>query len=183
MNIIKKIAGIVLLAIALSLGSASQADAAFFDNSSNWSFDSLYQNIQNMSVGKSEESNLQSNAVASVISPATNKTKIKKTKRTFTVSVSAYSSAVDETDDSPFITASNTYVRDGIVASNLIDPETGKRYAFGTAIKIPDLFGDKIFIIEDRMNRRYVNNVDIWVTSKQEAREIGRRTLEIEIVS
>ncbi|MEK9158199.1 MAG: hypothetical protein AAB638_03410 [Patescibacteria group bacterium] len=183
MNIIKKIVGIVLSAIILSVGSASQASAGFFDNSSNWSFDSLYQNIQDMNINRSEESNIQSNAVASVISPATNKAKIKKVKRTHTVSLSAYSSSVDETDSTPFITAANTYVRDGIVASNLINPETGRRYAFGTAIKIPDLFGDKIFIIEDRMNSRYVNNVDVWVTSKKAAREIGRRTLVVEIVS
>jgi hypothetical protein len=145
----------IVLSVIIASTFASSARADFFDNSSTWSFDSLYQNIQGISTPVPETSIIQSNAVKSVSSPATSKAKSKKTVRTFKVSVSAYSSSVDETDSTPFITAANTYVRDGIVASNLINPETGRRYAFGTAIKIPHLFGDKIFIIEDRMNSRY----------------------------
>jgi 3D (Asp-Asp-Asp) domain-containing protein len=97
-----------------------------------------------------------------------------KAKAAYTVSVSAYSSTPDQTDDSPFITARNTYVRDGIVATNFLP--------FGTAIKIPAVYGDKIFIVEDRMNKRYTTNVDIWMADRQAALQFGRKNLVIEVL-
>ena len=60
------------------------------------------------------------------------------------VVVTAYSSSVWETDDTPYITAAGTWVRDGIIANNYL--------SFGTKIRIPQLFGDKVFIVEDRMH-------------------------------
>ncbi|MDP3003980.1 MAG: hypothetical protein Q8N43_00505, partial [Candidatus Azambacteria bacterium] len=41
--------------------------------------------------------------------------------KTMKVVLTAYSSTPDQTDDTPFITASNTRVRDGIVAANFLD--------------------------------------------------------------
>jgi len=79
--------------------------------------------------------------------------------------VTGYSSSYDETDNDPWITAYNTPVRDGIAASNILP--------FGTKIKIPELFGDKIFIIEDKMNPRYNENLDIWFPSKEAALKFG----------
>lgn len=174
MNIIKNSVGMVLVAVIFSIVSANQANAGFFDNSSTWSFDSVYQNIQGMNV-TSDASAIQSDAVKSVSSPATSKAKGKTVAKTYVVSASAYSSSVDETDDSPFITAKGTYVRDGIVATNFLP--------FGTAIKIPDIYGDKIFVVEDRMNSRYVTNVDIWFPSKELAKQFGRKTVKIEVIS
>ena len=66
------------------------------------------------------------------------------------VVVTFYSSTIDQTDSTPFITANGTYVRDGIVASNFL--------VFGTVVKFPELFGDKRFVVMDRMNPRYSNN-------------------------
>ncbi len=87
--------------------------------------------------------------------------------------VSAYTSRPEETDSTPFITASNTHVHDGTVATNQLP--------FGTRIKMPELFGDKVFIVEDRMNTRYHNNVDIWMDDLSMARKFGRKTVKIEI--
>lgn len=98
-----------------------------------------------------------------------------KAKRTYEVSISAYSSTPDQTDASPFITAKGTYVRDGIVAANFLP--------LGTAIKIPEVYGDKIFIVEDRMNKRYWYNMDIWMADRSSAMKFGRQTMTIEIVS
>ncbi len=170
----KQSIGIILLAIIFSIGSANQTNAAFFDNSTTWSFDSLYQSIQNFSA-PSHDSSFQSGAFMSVTNPSGSKAKTKTVVRTYTVSASAYSSSVDETDDTPFITARGTYVRDGIVAANFLP--------FGTAIKIPALYGDKIFVVEDRMNSRYNLNVDLWFPSKELAKQFGRKTIKIEIVS
>lgn len=64
--------------------------------------------------------------------------------------ISAYTSSPDETDDSPCISADNSNIctiKDNVVAVNGLP--------FGTKIKIPELFGDKTFVVHDRMNRRY----------------------------
>lgn len=85
--------------------------------------------------------------------------------------VTAYSSTPEETDDSPFITASGSVVRDGIVATNLLP--------FGTKVKIPAYFGDKIFTVEDRMHSRKIENIDIWMPSKEQALRFGIARAEI----
>lgn len=170
----KQSIGIVLLAIVFGLGSASHANASFFDNSSDWSYDSLYQSIQGFTTS-TNDSTLQSDAVTAVTNPSDSKTKAKTAVKTYIVSASAYSSSVDETDDTPFITAKGTYVRDGVVAANFLP--------FGTAIKIPAIYGNKIFVVEDRMNSRYNLNVDVWFPSKELAKQFGRKTIKIEIVS
>ena len=91
------------------------------------------------------------------------------------VSLTAYSSHPDETDSTPFLTASGTETRDGVIAANFLP--------FGTVVRIPELFGDKVFIVEDRMHRRFPNRVDIWMSSKREALIFGKATSEIEIVN
>ena len=94
--------------------------------------------------------------------------------RELVVSITAYSSTPDQTDDTPFITARGTYVRDGIIAANFLP--------FGTKIKIPELFGDKIFIVEDRMNSRYWHKIDIWFPERHDALEFGIKTAKIQII-
>lgn len=92
------------------------------------------------------------------------------------VITTAYSSTVDQTDDTPFITASNKKVRDGIVANNLL--------AFGTNVRFPELFGDRVFQVEDRMNSRKGNyHFDIWFQDTEDAKEFGAKMTIIEILS
>lgn len=88
--------------------------------------------------------------------------------------VTAYSSTPDQTDSTPFITASGTRVRDGVVAANFLP--------IGTKVRMPTVYGDKIFIVEDRMNSRYWQRLDIWMETRQEALQFGVRTLPIEII-
>lgn len=95
-------------------------------------------------------------------------------RRTLEVWVTAYSSTPEETDDTPFLTARNTEVRDGVVAANFLP--------FGTRIQIPEHFGDKIFMVEDRMHRRKTNFVDIWMPTKEAAREFGINFTKIVIL-
>ena len=87
--------------------------------------------------------------------------------------VTAYSSTPEETDDTPFITASGKEVRPGIVAANFFD--------FGTKIKIPEIFGDKIFIVEDRMHQRKKDFIDIWMPTKEEAQKFGIIRTKIQV--
>jgi 3D (Asp-Asp-Asp) domain-containing protein len=88
--------------------------------------------------------------------------------------VTAYSSTPEETDDDPFITASGKKVKEGIVAANFLP--------FGTKIKIPEIFGEKILIVEDRMHRRKTNFVDIWLPSQELAIKFGIKRATIDIL-
>jgi len=91
------------------------------------------------------------------------------------VIVTAYSSTPWETDDNPHITASGKWVREGIVANNLLP--------FGTKIKIPELYGDKVFVVEDRMSwKKGKYQIDIWFPSYWEAKSFGAKRTYIEIL-
>jgi len=90
------------------------------------------------------------------------------------VVLSAYSSTPDQTDSTPFIMASGKHVYDGAIAANFLP--------FGTKVKFPKLFGDKIFIVEDRMHERFSDRADIWMETRQAAINFGLRRLVIEIV-
>jgi len=91
------------------------------------------------------------------------------------VVVTAYSSSVWETDDSPFITASGAQVRDGIIANNYLP--------FGTKVRMPEIYGEKVFIVEDRMSWKKGNyQIDIWFSSHIEAENFGAKRTYIEIL-
>lgn len=89
------------------------------------------------------------------------------------VIVTFYSSTSDQTDDTPFITANGTLVRDGIAAANFL--------RLGTHIKLPELYGDKVFIIADRMHPRFTDRLDVWVKTRQEALKKGIHYTTLEI--
>lgn len=91
------------------------------------------------------------------------------------VIVTGYSSTTFETDDDPYITAAGTQVREGIVANNLLP--------IGTKIKIPELYGDEIFVVEDRMHwKKGHYHVDIWFPSYWQAKNFGAQRTQIEIL-
>jgi 3D (Asp-Asp-Asp) domain-containing protein len=94
--------------------------------------------------------------------------------KTLHLKVTAYTSEVDETDDTPNITANGSQVHDGIVATNLLP--------FGTKVMIPSLFGNKVFTVEDRMNKRMANNIDVWMNDKLSAITFGAHTAEIAVL-
>lgn len=89
--------------------------------------------------------------------------------------VTAYSSTPEETDSTPFITASGAKVQDGFVAANFLP--------FGTKIKIPEFFDDKVFTVKDRMHKRKTQSVDIWMPTKERAKQFGRHKTNIVVVS
>ena len=95
--------------------------------------------------------------------------------QTIKMVVTAYSSTPEETDDTPFITASGKTVEDGIVANNML--------SFGTEIRIPEIYGDKIFVVEDRMHsKKGYYHLDIWFASTQQAKDFGAKKVYIEIL-
>ena len=111
--------------------------------------------------------------VASNISTVPQKTNV--ARKVVWVTATGYSSTKNQTDSTPFITASGTHVRDGVIAANFLP--------IGTVIKIPEVFGNKTFVVEDRMNQRYQNRIDVWFPEIESAREFGLKKVKIEIVS
>jgi len=96
-----------------------------------------------------------------------------------TLTVTGYTSRPQETDDTPFITASNTRTRPGVIAMSrdLLRKYTPEApFKFGDVIHISGV-GD--FIVEDSMHGRWQKRADIWFESLEQARAFGRRTLVV----
>ncbi|MCX6778888.1 MAG: hypothetical protein NTU97_01495 [Candidatus Magasanikbacteria bacterium] len=95
-------------------------------------------------------------------------------RKVVTTVVSVYSSTVDQTDDTPFL-AANGPVHDGMVAANWLP--------FGTQVRFPEIYGDKIFTVGDRMNAKYgYGRVDIWKDApRAELMQFGIKRLKMEI--
>ena len=102
--------------------------------------------------------------------------------KTIKVTATAYSSDVGQTDDTPCIPADGydlcahyeKYGQGNTIAANFLP--------LGTLVRIPELYGDKIFVVHDRMNSRYgYGRVDVWMPSRDEAKTFGVKYFEIEI--
>lgn len=94
------------------------------------------------------------------------------------VTATAYSSTVDQTDASPCTTANGYNVckagAENVIAANFLP--------FGAKVRIPDMFGDKVFVVQDRMHPRFSNRIDIWMRSRSSALQFGKRSVRIEIL-
>lgn len=86
---------------------------------------------------------------------------------------SAYSSTPEQTSGDPFITASGSKTRSGVVAANFLP--------LGTKVRI----GSRNYVVEDRMASRYNNQyrIDIWMESTEDAIHFGVQPVIVEILS
>lgn len=96
---------------------------------------------------------------------------------TYTIPITAYTSDPAQTDDTPCITASGLDVCErnveNVVAANFLP--------IGTRVRIPELFGDRVFYVEDRMNKRYHYKMDIWMKDIGDARQFGLQYATVEV--
>lgn len=106
----------------------------------------------------------------------------RKPIRVIKVIATAYSSDPAQTDDTPCIPADGydlckhyeTYGEGNTLAANFLP--------LGSQVKLPDMFGDKVFVVHDRMNARYgYGRIDIWMPTKEEAQAFGVRQMELEM--
>ncbi len=114
------------------------------------------------------ESNVEATALVA-------KTPMEEGIKRMQLHITAYSSTPDQTDDTPFITAAGTHVRDGIVATNALP--------MYTRIKIPELFGEKVFVVEDRMAKRFQDRMDIWLPDRGSAMKFGIKSAEVVVLN
>ncbi|MCX6794988.1 MAG: hypothetical protein NTY31_03345 [Candidatus Falkowbacteria bacterium] len=123
-------------------------------------------------------------AVASPISTEASSTPITasstemKVIRTSTHTITAYNSEAGQTDDSPCITA-NGY---DVCANGEEDTIAANFLKFDTKVKIPELFGDRIFVVRDRMNKKHPNRVDVWMVEKSDAIQFGVKVAKIQVI-
>ena len=92
--------------------------------------------------------------------------------------MTAYNSEVAQCDDSPCITANGF----NVCEHGIEDTIAANFLPFGAKVRIPDLFGDKVFFVRDRMNRRYDARVDIWMLERQDAIQFGIKYAKIEVL-
>jgi len=179
-----KILKLLVVSIATFTIIAAPAEAAMIgiggsnkdDMAGTWSLDQVSNSFSQINISAPKFQTIQNNYLIGLGTPSASKKTASGAKtKTIIVTATGYSSTPDQTDDSPFITASGTYVRDGIIAANFLP--------LGSAIKIPELFGNKIFIVEDRMNSRYWYNIDVWFANRDIAKTFGIKKVTIEIVS
>lgn len=98
-------------------------------------------------------------------------------RRQFIIPMTAYTSDVAQTDATPCTTASGLDVcernMENVVAANFLP--------LGTRVKIPELYGDRIFYVEDRMNKRYNYKMDVWMKDLADAKAFGVKYVTVEV--
>ena len=114
--------------------------------------------------------------------------------RTQGIIATAYSSDPYQTDDTPCLPAVNYDLCEAAergevntIAANFLPK--------GTQVRFPELYGDKVFVVRDRMNARYngTNRVDFYTAmldargklddaaSKQAAKQFGLKRMTMEV--
>lgn len=110
--------------------------------------------------------------------------------QTITVTMTAYSSEVRQTNSQPTITATGETVRSGIVAVSR--DLLGSVLPYGTKLRLIEIHEDPnacggwdpemILEVQDTMHRRMQNRVDIWMPSRDLAIQWGKCTATLEII-
>lgn len=86
------------------------------------------------------------------------------------LTLTAYNSLPGQTDNRPCEAASGkdlcAHNQENVIAINGLP--------FGTLVRFPDLYGEKIFTVVDRMNSRYTSSrADIWLKNLSDAKNFG----------
>ena len=101
-----------------------------------------------------------------------------KVEYTSTFELTAYTSDVSQCDGNPCRTA----VGFNLCEYGIEDSVAVNFLPFGTKIRIPELFGDRIFIVRDRMNSKYDNRIDVWFKDRDNAIKFGLKLAKVEIL-
>lgn len=92
--------------------------------------------------------------------------------------ITAYNSDPAQTDSTPCITANGF----NVCEHGIEDTVAANFLPFGTKIRMPELYGDRVFVVRDRMNSRYTSRIDIWMLEKADARNFGVQRVVIEVL-
>lgn len=114
----------------------------------------------------------------------------------FNLRATGYNSLVNQTDSTPFITATGARTKFGIVAVSR--DLLGDEFPYGSLVRIRDLGSyytglgvgkfqslldeQGLFIVEDTMHARKTQQVDVWFPEYSTAIQWGVRRVEVELV-
>ncbi|MDD5340863.1 MAG: hypothetical protein PHC97_00280 [Patescibacteria group bacterium] len=102
---------------------------------------------------------------------------LKQTPEIKKVFVTAYSSTVGETDDTPCISANGydlcKHNSENVVACNFLP--------FGAKVIFPQLDPNKYYTVVDRMQNIFDDRIDIWKKTHKDAEKFGIKYLKVEI--
>ncbi len=118
-----------------------------------------------------------------------------ETPRVLILKATAYTSSVWETDRTPWITATGARTRLGIIAvsrdllkgtlpyGSLVKIEDLGRWKDGSdAGRFDPLFQNILFVVEDTMNKRKRQQIDIWFPDRSLALKFGVRRVRLTVV-
>ena len=106
--------------------------------------------------------------------------------QTYQVRASAYSSTGSQTDSSPFITATGTRVRPGVIAVSRDLLRSGLPH--GSRVRVTAQRGcgvnvvGRTLVVEDSMSPRWSRKVDLWFPSRGAAVQFGTCSLTLQKV-
>lgn len=114
---------------------------------------------------------------------------------TYTLKSTAYNSEESQTDSTPFVTATGATTAFGIIA---VSPDMLGTIPYGSLVRLKDLGSYRsgrgegkfqevlntqgLFIVEDTMHPRKVEQIDVWFPHQAEALSWGVRKVELEVV-
>ena len=103
--------------------------------------------------------------------------------KTIWVTITAYSSTVDQCDSTPCITANGFDLCKNYEEKAVADTIAANFLKFGTRVRLPDAFGDQVFVVRDRMNAKYngQNRIDVWMPTREEAIAFGVKRIKMEV--
>ncbi len=102
--------------------------------------------------------------------------------KVITVVVTAYNSVPGQTDSTPCITANGHDLCKQYAEIGTGDSIAANGLKFGTRVRFPEIYGDKEFVVRDRMNARYgADRVDVWLPTVAESKVFGVKRVKMEI--
>lgn len=112
--------------------------------------------------------------------------------RALLLTATAYTSAVRETDSTPYLTATGARTRVGVIA---VSPDMLRSLPYGSRVRLEDmgengrgagrfnyLFRDRVFIVEDTMHPRKRERLDVWLPERSTAIRFGVRTVRVTVL-
>lgn len=137
-----------------------------------------YKSVKPLVASSTQELATTTPPETSKITNTTSSTSTVKVIRVSTHVITAYNSEIAQTDDTPCTTANGFNVCDhGVedtIAANFLK--------FGTKVQIPELFGDRVFVVRDRMNKKHAARVDVWMKERHDAINFGVKFASIRVI-
>lgn len=158
-------------ALAAETVAAQESDISLGNINKSLEMDADAQKIAN-------STQTQTNTEIKATSTPEKATSTPKVKSVSTHVITAYNSEAAQTDSSPCITANGF----NVCEHGIEDTIAANFLKMGTKVRIPDLYGDRVFVVRDRMNPKHPNRVDIWMKDRASAIKFGVKTVRIEVL-